>query len=94
MLQLGQLEEEASSHGLLLLDGEDGLVVDGAVGLEPFEEGFDIVGMISEIGGSGLGLLIAAVVAFNGVIFSLFLQSLQDHFGVGFGFTHSVQISN
>lgn len=69
-------------------------MVDGAVGLEPFEEGFDIVGMISEIGGSGLGLLIAAVVAFNGVIFSLFLQSLQDHFGVGFGFAHSVQISN
>ena len=94
MLQLSQLEEEAPPHGLLFLDGEDGLVVDCAVGLEPFEEGFDIVGMMSEIGGGGLGFLVAAVVAFDEVVFCLFLQSFQNHFGVGFGFAHSVQISN
>ena len=69
-------------------------MVDSAVGLEPFKEGFDIVGMMSEIGGGGLGFLIAAVVAFDKIVLCLFLQSFQDHLGVGFSFAHSVQISN
>ena len=46
----------------------------------------------SMIGGSGLCLLITAVIAFQIVIFCFFLQPFKDHFGIGFGFAHLVLV--
>ena len=89
MLDFRQFEEKRSFESFFVSPFADRFVVDCELGLEAIKEGFDVV-RVSMVGRGSLGLLVAAGVAFEEVVLCFFLESFEDHLGVGFGFAHLV----
>ena len=63
-------------------------MIDGTVLFELIKESFEVGDGMSDVRGSGLCFLVAAIVAFECLILCFFLKSFEYHFSVGFGFAH------
>jgi hypothetical protein len=88
VLKFSQFKKQRSPHRFAFLAGENRFMIDCTVGLEMIEERARVVIRMSSIRRSRLGLLVAAASTFDIVFFSLLVEPIKDHFGIGLSFAH------